>query len=510
MKSRKDSSALKEEKGICYQWKEKGQCSKGDRCSFPPHTSATPSEPAVPRGRSVSRKRSIRGKSKNGSILRQTSTWEVFVRERLVSIGIRPSANSIKMKRVVRLETSVSFRITRLMNNQIKSRKRATSQKEEKATTRMLWLLWKVYHNLVLYHKIQMHSFLKVESLGETRCRKSWHQFKGYDSRSLRYVRRVSGNRKDHRWAGPAVKNHISSEMARDLIAIYPTMYVLVHQRVLPRLHFHPFLHHLHHRIPYLMSTDTQKIRCKKEVEVRVKSFGRDPLHESTETENKNKNEERDEVQREKSHELPDWLQGFRESLVDESTSTKPWRNPEQGSRNTSKSSRELPMEPRAKVPGSCEHSVYTHFLKDPKCDICLETKKKGFLQKTCWHSRAQRGTFWWLDYCRSQNSQWKLWTSKQSSWCRTWPPNGSSRIRAKQKLLRKHTKELAKLPGAREETKSHLYWQFLGIGQSLWRSFLESLYVNTTQIGNKWDCWKSSAQSKRRDICGAIAVRSG
>ena len=24
-------------------------------------------------------------------------------------------------------------------------------------------------------------------------------------------------------------------------------------------------------------------------------------------------------------------------------------------------------------------------------------------------------------------------------SWCRTWPPNGSSRIRAKQKLLRKH-----------------------------------------------------------------------
>ena len=24
-------------------------------------------------------------------------------------------------------------------------------------------------------------------------------------------------------------------------------------------------------------------------------------------------------------------------------------------------------------------------------------------------------------------------------SWCKTWPPNGSSRIRAKQKLLRKH-----------------------------------------------------------------------
>ena len=65
--------------------------------------------------------------------------------------------------------------------------------------TRMLWLLWKVYHNWVVHHKIQMHWFLKVESLGETRCKKSWNQFKGYDSLSLRCVKRVSGKRKDHR-----------------------------------------------------------------------------------------------------------------------------------------------------------------------------------------------------------------------------------------------------------------------------------------------------------------------
>ena len=37
----------------------------------------------------------------------------------------------------------------------------------------------------------------------------------------------------------------------------------------------------------------------------------RDPLHESTETENKNKNEELQEVQRDISHELPRWLQEF-------------------------------------------------------------------------------------------------------------------------------------------------------------------------------------------------------
>ena len=60
-------------------------------------------------------------------------------------------------------------------------------------------------------------------------------------------------------------------------MAIYPTMYnwwFLVYQRVLPQLHLHLLLHHLPHRIPYLMSTNTQKIQYKKEVEVRVESFG--------------------------------------------------------------------------------------------------------------------------------------------------------------------------------------------------------------------------------------------
>ena len=65
-------------KGMCYQWKEKGQCSQGDRCSFrhetqdrpqkPEHNAATPSEPTVSRGQSVlSRKRSIRAKGDHGS-----------------------------------------------------------------------------------------------------------------------------------------------------------------------------------------------------------------------------------------------------------------------------------------------------------------------------------------------------------------------------------------------------------------------------------------------------------
>ena len=41
---------------------------------------------------------------------------------------------------------------------------------------------------------------LKVGSLGETRCKKSWDRFEEYDSQSLRYVNQVSGKIKDHRF----------------------------------------------------------------------------------------------------------------------------------------------------------------------------------------------------------------------------------------------------------------------------------------------------------------------
>ena len=56
---------------------------------------------------------------------RADKIWQVHARERLVNICIHPSANSIKVKRVVRLETTVCFRITRWMNNQIKSPKKS-------------------------------------------------------------------------------------------------------------------------------------------------------------------------------------------------------------------------------------------------------------------------------------------------------------------------------------------------------------------------------------------------
>ena len=62
----------------------------------------------------------------------------------------------------------------------------------------MLWLLWKLYHNGVASRKIRMRWFLKeANSPGETRCKKFWNQFEKYGS--LRYVKQVSGKKKDHR-----------------------------------------------------------------------------------------------------------------------------------------------------------------------------------------------------------------------------------------------------------------------------------------------------------------------
>ena len=143
----KGMSGVEGGKGTCYQWKEKkGQCSQGYRCSFrhetkdraqtQERTAATSSEPTVSRGRSVSRKRSIRGKSNQPC--HALTTVQILLQRCLhanafVNIGIRPSASSMKVKRVVRLETSVCFRITRLMNNQIKGKKELFPKKRRQS-----------------------------------------------------------------------------------------------------------------------------------------------------------------------------------------------------------------------------------------------------------------------------------------------------------------------------------------------------------------------------------------
>ena len=62
--------------------------------------------------------------------------------------------------------------------------------------------------------------------------------------------------------------------------------------------------------------------------------------------------------------EIPEWLQEFREILVDDEV-------PELRDSHAS-SSHEVSLEPTSKRSEDLgEHSVYTHFLKDRNCEIC-------------------------------------------------------------------------------------------------------------------------------------------
>ena len=79
--NRRCQRGIERGQGVCYQWKAKGQCSRGDKCSFrdddqdkrakPTPKTAPPSEPPTPRGECASRKMSLKGKSPSGKKNRQ-------------------------------------------------------------------------------------------------------------------------------------------------------------------------------------------------------------------------------------------------------------------------------------------------------------------------------------------------------------------------------------------------------------------------------------------------------
>ena len=87
--------------------------------------------------------------------------------------------------------------------------------------------------------------------------------------------------------------------------------------------------------------------------------------------------------------EIPEWLQEFRENLVDDEI-------PLQGGSHAS-SSHEASLEPTSKRrEDSGKHSVNTHIPKDRNCEICKRTKNyKGSVQKTKRRSRTSSCQFW-------------------------------------------------------------------------------------------------------------------
>ena len=202
VKSRNGLIGVEGGKGICYQWKEKGQCSQGDRCSFhhetqdraqkPEHTAATPSEPTASRGRAVSRKRSSRGKSNHGSLLRQPCRYYLKGTCTRAPCEYWHPPECQFHKNETGCKAGDKCLVPHYKADEKPKRKSKKSyfpKRRESDDKNAVAIAKKVHRSWVVYHKIQMHWFLKVESLGETRCRKSWNQCKVYDSPSLHYVK---------------------------------------------------------------------------------------------------------------------------------------------------------------------------------------------------------------------------------------------------------------------------------------------------------------------------------
>ena len=104
-------------------------------------------------------------------------------------------------------------------------------------------------------------------------------------------------------------------------------------------------------------------------------------------------------------------------------------------------SSHELPLEPTpARSVDWGKHSVYTHFPKDRNCEICLRIKTTGAPCRRRSGGAVPRAANFGDLITKFSVKVVNLETIiDMQSWCSTWPPNGSSHIRAKQKLPRKH-----------------------------------------------------------------------
>ena len=108
-------------------------------------------------------------------------------------------------------------------------------------------------------------------------------------------------------------------------------------------------------------------------------------------------------------------------------------------------SSHEVSAEPTSKRREDLgTHSVYSHVPKDRNCEICQRTKiTRAPCRRRIGGAVLRAENFGDLITAEITKFSVKVVNLEtiidMQSWCRTWPPNGSSRIRAKQKLHRKY-----------------------------------------------------------------------
>ena len=136
----------------------------------------------------------------------------------------------------------------------------------------------------------------------------------------------------------------------------------------------------------------------------------------------------------------------------------------------------------------SRKHSIYTHFPNDRNCDVCLRTK---ITNSSCTRRtggavpRAQKfGDLKTADHkvlsegCESRKIIDTL------LWCKTWPPNGSSRICANQRLPRRRKRVHESFSSRRKNRKLFvrtIHWNLANLVK-----IRESSNFNTLSIRDK------------------------
>ena len=204
------SSAFKEEKVYATSGKKRASVRKEtDPVSVTrpkivlckQNTAATPSEPTVSRGRSVSMKRSIHGKSNHGSIVRQPCRY--YLRGTCTRTSCEywhpPECQVYKNETGCKAWGKSLLLHYKVDEQPNKKPKKSYFPKRRESDDKIAVAMVKSVPQLGCVSQDSDALVSQGRKFWETRCRKSWNQFKGYDSQSLRYVKRVSGKRKDHR-----------------------------------------------------------------------------------------------------------------------------------------------------------------------------------------------------------------------------------------------------------------------------------------------------------------------
>ena len=185
--------------------------------------------------------------------------------------------------------------------------------------------------------------------------------------------------------------------------------------------------------------------------------------------------------------EIPDWLQEFRENLVDDEI-------PEHGDSHAS-SSLEASLEPTTKRREDLvKHSVHTHFPKDRNCEICQRTKiTRAPCRRRIGRVELRAENFGDLitadhkvlgDNCESRNNHRYAVVVQDlaTQWIQAYP--------CKTKTSQETQRSLQKFLEPDRKPKVIYTDNSLEFGKACEDlSWNHSLYVYTTQIRNKWDC---------------------